>query len=92
MNSENTLDEPVWETVKRDLMRIGRNLVMVVFPFQDRSQQTAALRNWVCQSFSSYHVDDHLFYFYSEMDLKNNALCMMISIWSRICGDPWLLH
>lgn len=36
----NTLDEPVWETVKRDLLRIYKNLVMVVFPFKDRSQQS----------------------------------------------------
>jgi hypothetical protein len=43
----NTLDEPIWDTMKRDLVRIGRNLVMVVFPFKDRSQQSAALRNWV---------------------------------------------
>lgn len=42
----NTLDEPVWETIKRDLKRIYKNLVMVVFPFKDRSQQSAALRNW----------------------------------------------
>ncbi|KAL4440429.1 hypothetical protein ABPG75_003430 [Micractinium tetrahymenae] len=45
-SSMNTLDEPVWETVKRDLRRIYKNLVMVVFPFKDRSQQSAALRNW----------------------------------------------
>ncbi|PSC71949.1 YIPF6-like protein [Micractinium conductrix] len=42
----NTLDEPIWATVKRDLLRIYKNLVMVVFPFKDRSQQSAALRNW----------------------------------------------
>jgi hypothetical protein len=42
----NTLDEPIWETAKRDLKRIYKNLVMVVFPFKDRSQQSAALRNW----------------------------------------------
>lgn len=42
----NTLDEPVWDTIKRDLLRIYKNLVMVVFPFKDRSQQSAALRNW----------------------------------------------
>lgn len=45
-NVTNTLDEPIWETVKRDVVRIWRNLVMVVFPFKDRSQQSAALRNW----------------------------------------------
>jgi hypothetical protein len=45
-NITNTLDEPIWETAKRDLVRIWRNLVMVVFPFKDRSQQSAALRNW----------------------------------------------
>ena len=45
-NINNTLDEPIWETIKRDVIRIWRNLVMVVFPFKDRSQQSAALRNW----------------------------------------------
>lgn len=42
----NTLDEPIWETVKRDLHRIGGNLILVVFPFKNRDQQSAALRNW----------------------------------------------
>ncbi|CAL5220900.1 g2994 [Coccomyxa viridis] len=42
----NTLDEPVWETIKRDLHRIGGNLILVVFPFKNRDQQSAALRNW----------------------------------------------
>ena len=44
--SLNTLDEPVWHTIKRDLIRIYGNLVLVVFPFKNRDQQTAALRNW----------------------------------------------
>ncbi len=42
----NTLDEPIWETIKRDLHRIGGNLILVVFPFKNRDQQSAALRNW----------------------------------------------
>ncbi|KAL0042863.1 hypothetical protein WJX79_001881 [Trebouxia sp. C0005] len=42
----NTLDEPVWHTIKRDLIRIYGNLILVVFPFKNRDQQTAALRNW----------------------------------------------
>ena len=42
----NTLDEPVLDTIKRDLHRIGGNLVLVVFPFKNRDQQSAALRNW----------------------------------------------
>lgn len=42
----NTLDEAVWETVKRDLVRIGNNLILVVFPFKNWDQQSAALRNW----------------------------------------------
>lgn len=42
----NTLDEPVWLTIKRDLKRIYGNLVLVVFPFKNRDQQSAALRNW----------------------------------------------
>lgn len=42
----NTLDEPIWETIKRDLARIGANLVLVVFPFKSWDQQSAALKNW----------------------------------------------
>lgn len=42
----NTLDEPVWHTIRRDLIRIYGNLILVVFPFKNRDQQTAALRNW----------------------------------------------
>jgi len=42
----NTLDEPITDTIRRDLIRIYKNLVMVVFPIEDRSQQSAALRNW----------------------------------------------
>lgn len=44
--TSNTLDEPIWTTIKRDMLRVWKNLVMVVFPFKDRSQQSAALRNW----------------------------------------------
>jgi hypothetical protein len=36
----------VWDTIKRDLHRIGGNLILVVFPFKNRDQQSAALRNW----------------------------------------------
>lgn len=46
MGSLSTLDEPIWHTIRRDLNRIWKNLVLVVFPFKDRSQQSAALRNW----------------------------------------------
>ncbi len=42
----NTLDEPVWHTIRRDLIRIYGNLILVVFPFKNRDQQSAALRNW----------------------------------------------
>ena len=42
----NTLDEPVWETILRDVKRIYGNLKLVVFPFGSRDQQTTALRNW----------------------------------------------
>lgn len=49
--------------IKRDLHRIGGNLVLVVFPFKNRDQQSAALRNWdlwgpmvgaPCQGFLQY--------------------------------------
>jgi hypothetical protein len=41
-----TLDEPVWQTILRDVRRIYANLVLVVFPFKNRDQQHSALRNW----------------------------------------------
>jgi protein YIPF6 len=44
--SPSTLDEPVWDTIKRDLLRIKDNLVLVVYPVGNRDQQSAALRNW----------------------------------------------
>ena len=42
----NTLDESILDTIKRDLLRIAKNLWMVVLPIQDRSTQSVALRNW----------------------------------------------
>ena len=43
----NTLDEPVRETVLRDVRRVGANLLLVAFPCRGgRDAQTAALRNW----------------------------------------------
>lgn len=44
---ENTLDESAWETFKRDLIRIGKNLRIVLFPFiLGQQQQQRALKNW----------------------------------------------
>ncbi|KAL4571268.1 hypothetical protein LXL04_018026 [Taraxacum kok-saghyz] len=42
----NTLTEPVWETVKRDLSRIVSNLKLVVFPNPYREDPGKALRDW----------------------------------------------
>mmetsp|Transcript_16277 Transcript_16277/g.48805 ORF Transcript_16277/g.48805 Transcript_16277/m.48805 type:complete len:240 (+) Transcript_16277:184-903(+) len=45
--SPNTLDEPLWDTISRDLKQVYLNLKLVVFPFgSDREQQAQALRNW----------------------------------------------
>lgn len=43
---DSTLDESVWETLKRDLVRVGRNLKQVLLPAaaQDETHQT--LRDW----------------------------------------------
>lgn len=44
---QNTLDEPLWDTIRRDLKQVYLNLKLVVFPFgSDRYEQTHALRNW----------------------------------------------
>lgn len=44
---ESTLDESVWQTVKRDIVTIGRNLRFVLIPIKGKfSQQGSALRNW----------------------------------------------
>ncbi|KAL6609914.1 hypothetical protein ACP70R_039883 [Stipagrostis hirtigluma subsp. patula] len=42
----NTLTEPVWDTVKRDLTRIVTNLKLVVFPNPFREDPGKALRDW----------------------------------------------
>ncbi|XP_078446810.1 protein YIP4a-like [Wolffia australiana] len=42
----NTLTEPVWDTVKRDLARIVSNLKLVVFPNPNREDPGRALRDW----------------------------------------------
>ncbi|GLU20909.1 hypothetical protein SLE2022_370850 [Rubroshorea leprosula] len=44
--SPNTLTEPVWDTVKRDLSRIVNNLKLVVFPNPYREDPGKALRDW----------------------------------------------
>lgn len=44
---DNTLDEPIWETLKRDVVTIGRNLRSVLIPVNwDFHNHTAALHNW----------------------------------------------
>ncbi|PNT71177.1 hypothetical protein BRADI_2g24130v3 [Brachypodium distachyon] len=42
----NTLTEPVWDTVQRDLSRIVSNLKLVVFPNPFREDPGKALRDW----------------------------------------------
>nr|XP_016487184.1 PREDICTED: RNA-binding protein 26-like [Nicotiana tabacum] len=42
----NTLTEPVWDTVKRDLSRIVSNLMLVVFPNPFREDPEKVLRDW----------------------------------------------
>lgn len=42
----NTLTEPIWDTVKRDLSRIVSNLKLVVFPNPFREDPGKALRDW----------------------------------------------
>ncbi|GBG61870.1 hypothetical protein CBR_g23822 [Chara braunii] len=44
--SPNTLTEPVWDTLKRDLVRIAVNLRQVVFPNPSREDPGKALRDW----------------------------------------------
>jgi hypothetical protein len=44
---ENTLDEPVWATLKRDVFTIGRNLRSVLIPINwDFTNSSTALGNW----------------------------------------------
>ncbi|KAG1327969.1 protein YIPF6 [Cocos nucifera] len=42
----NTLTEPVWDTIKRDLSRVVSNLKLVVFPNPYREDPGKALRDW----------------------------------------------
>lgn len=41
-----TIDEPVSETILRDLRLVGRRLLMVVIPSISRSEMRAELRDW----------------------------------------------
>ncbi len=41
-----TLDESVWATLKRDLMQIGLNVRLVVFPISKQQTANKALREW----------------------------------------------
>jgi hypothetical protein len=44
---ENTLDEPVWATLRRDVYTIGRNMRSVLIPIDwDFTNSAAALGNW----------------------------------------------
>eukprot|EP00775_Hariotina_reticulata_P011269 gene11269-11419_t len=44
---ENTLDESIWQTLKRDVFTIGRNLRSVLIPVNwDFQNHQAALHNW----------------------------------------------
>lgn len=43
---ENTIDEPVSETILRDLRLVGRRLLMVVVPSISRREMRAELRDW----------------------------------------------
>lgn len=43
---ESTLDEPLLETIKRDIFRIGKNLRIVLFPFNVGTERNKSLRNW----------------------------------------------
>ncbi|KAL5732194.1 Protein YIP4b [Ranunculus cassubicifolius] len=45
-SAPNTLTEPVWDTVMRDLSRIVSNLKLVVFPNPFREDPGKALRDW----------------------------------------------
>lgn len=45
-SAPNTLTEPVWDTVKRDLSRIVSNLKLVVFPNPYREDPGKAMRDW----------------------------------------------
>jgi hypothetical protein len=44
---ENTIDEPVWDTIRRDVFTIGKNLKAVLIPVHGEfGSREAALRNW----------------------------------------------
>ncbi|XP_076884798.1 protein YIP4a-like isoform X1 [Bidens hawaiensis] len=45
-SQRNTLTEPVWDTVKRDLLRIVSNLKLVVFPNPYREDPGKAMKDW----------------------------------------------
>jgi len=43
---ESTLDEPVLDTIKRDLSQVGRKILMVIMPYQSQISTLHQLRDW----------------------------------------------
>ena len=81
----NTLDEPVWHTIRRDLKRIYGNLVLVVFPFKNRDQQSAALRNWDLWGpmvRAHPHADSARFYITYEMPMSIHDVLVRLQVFT----------
>lgn len=74
MEHGSTLDEPLWQTILRDVKRIWANLVLVVFPFKNRDQQSSALRNWDLWGPMVSNHTDHSCCWGAPMPAKLHAL------------------
>lgn len=86
-----TLTEPVWDTVKRDLVRIVSNLKLVVFPNPFREDPGKALRDWDLWGPFFFIVLLGLILSWSATAKKVSLFLTYTrsAIWNRNTGSHW---
>ncbi|WVZ98726.1 hypothetical protein U9M48_044126 [Paspalum notatum var. saurae] len=76
----NTLTEPVWDTVKRDLARVVSNLKLVVFPNPFREDPGKALRDWDLWGPFFFIVSLGLILSWSATDKKSQVFAVAFAV------------
>ncbi|KAJ6802970.1 yip1 domain family member 6 [Iris pallida] len=84
----NTLTEPVWDTVKRDLTRIVSNLKLVVFPNPFREDPGKALRDWDLWGPFFFIIFLGLILSWSASVKKSEVFCRCVCRPCSWCNNP----
>jgi hypothetical protein len=75
----NTLTEPVWDTLKRDLLRVANNLKDVVLPNPYREDPGKALRDWDLWGPFSFIIFLALTLSYSATENKSKVFAVVFA-------------